>query len=78
MRPVWLAWAFALVATPTPEPAPPGNRKDAVIAAEAVQGESAATGGEGVEYTYFNGLKVPPIRELTLDDYESTIKDGYW
>jgi hypothetical protein len=78
MRPAWLAWAIALAASTIAEPAPPGNRQDAAIAAEAVQGESKAGAGEGVDYTVFNGIKVPPFKELTLENYDETIKDGYW
>ncbi|ETN47187.1 protein disulfide-isomerase domain [Cyphellophora europaea CBS 101466] len=78
MRPAWLAWALTLAAPALSEAAPPGNRKDAVIAADAVQGESSAEGGEGVDYTIFNGIKVPPFKLLTMDNFESTIKDGNW
>jgi protein disulfide-isomerase len=78
MRPTWLAWALALTINALAEPAPPANRQDVKIAADAVQGESSADGGEGIEYTVFNGVKVPPFKELTMDNYESTIKDGYW
>ena len=78
MRSTWLAWALALTGSVLAEPAPPGSRQDVKVAAEAVQGESAAEAGEGVDYTVFNGIKVPPIKELTMENYESTIKDGYW
>lgn len=77
MRPTWLAWALTLT-TAVAEAAPPGDRQAAAIAPEAVQGESSAGPGEGVDYTLFNGIKVPPIKELTLENYESTIKEGYW
>lgn len=78
MRPTWLAWALTLTASALSEPAPPGNREDAKIAADAVQGESPAQTGEGVDYTVFNGIKVPPFKELTMDNYEDSIKNGYW
>jgi hypothetical protein len=78
MRPTWLAWALAIAGSALAEPAPPGSRQDAKIAADAVQGESPAEGGEGADYTVFNGKKVPPFKELTMENYESTIKDGYW
>lgn len=78
MRPTWLAWALTLT-TAVAEAAPPGDRQAAAaIAPEAVQGESSAGQGEGVDYTVFNGIKVPPIKELTMDNYEATIKEGYW
>ena len=28
--------------------------------------------------TTFNGMEVPPMKELTQDNFEETIKDGYW
>lgn len=77
MRPTWLAWALTL-ASALAEAAPPGDRQAAPIAKEAAQGESSAATGEGVDYTVFNDIKVPPIKELTMDNYDSTIKDGYW
>ena len=78
MRPVWLTWALALAAGTLAEPAPPGSKKDVPIAAEAVSGESKPSTGEGIEYTYFNGVKVPPIEELTLENFDSNIKNGNW
>jgi hypothetical protein len=78
MRPVWLAWALALAAGSLAEPAPPGDRKDTKIAVDAVQGESSAASGEGVEYTLFNGQQVPPIEELTMANFETSVKNGNW
>lgn len=28
--------------------------------------------------TLFNGIEVPPMKELTPDNFEETVKDGYW
>ncbi|RAH86365.1 thioredoxin-like protein [Aspergillus japonicus CBS 114.51] len=28
--------------------------------------------------TLFNGIEVPPVRSLTPDDFDETVKDGYW
>ena len=28
--------------------------------------------------TVFNGIEVPPMKELTPDTFDSTLKDGYW
>lgn len=28
--------------------------------------------------TTFNGVQVPPMRELTPENFEETVKDGYW
>ncbi|KIY01005.1 uncharacterized protein Z520_03671 [Fonsecaea multimorphosa CBS 102226] len=78
MRPALLACAIAAFFS-TSIAAPPGpQRGAAVIADEAVQGESPAEGGEGSDYTIFNGIKVPPMKEIQGDDFAETIKDGYW
>jgi protein disulfide-isomerase len=28
--------------------------------------------------TTFNGIEVPPMKELTPENFEETVKDGYW
>ncbi|OJJ01210.1 hypothetical protein ASPVEDRAFT_61682 [Aspergillus versicolor CBS 583.65] len=28
--------------------------------------------------TFFNGIEVPPMKELTPDNFDETVKDGYW
>lgn len=32
----------------------------------------------GTLSTTFNGVEVPPMKDLTPDNFEETIKDGYW
>ncbi|KAL4927603.1 putative disulfide isomerase [Aspergillus undulatus] len=32
----------------------------------------------GPTSTIFNGVEVPPMKELTPDNFEETVKDGYW
>ncbi|KIW32365.1 protein disulfide-isomerase domain [Cladophialophora immunda] len=78
MRPALLACAVAAFFS-TSIAAPPGSQRgNAVIADEAVQGETPADGGEGADYTIFNGIKVPPMKEIQGDEFAETIKDGYW
>ena len=77
MRPSLLAWALAALSTATAA-APPGRSKDATISNDAVEGETPASGGEGAEYTIFNGIKVPQMKEIEGDKFAETIKDGYW
>ncbi|OAP60400.1 protein disulfide-isomerase domain [Fonsecaea erecta] len=78
MRPALLACAIAAFLS-TSIAAPPGSQRGAaVIADEAVQGETPAEGGDGVDYTVFNGIKVPPMKEIQGDEFAETIKDGYW
>jgi len=74
MRPALLAWALAglvLVNAAKPD-------KAAVLADEAVQGETPANTKEAIEYTTFNGIKVPPMPDLKGKEFAETIKDGYW
>ena len=76
MRPALLGWALAglaLVCAKDFEPA-----KAEILAEEAVNGETPAGTKEAVEYTTFNGIHVPPMPDITGDDFAETIKDGYW
>ena len=50
----------------------------AVLAEEAVTGERPAGDGEGMHYTVFNGLKVPPMIDIEGDKFAETVKEGYW
>jgi protein disulfide-isomerase len=77
MRPALLAWALAAVFS-TSIAAPPGKEKGTVLSNDAVSGETGAEGGEAVDYTVFNGIKVPPMLELEGSKFAETIKDGYW
>lgn len=71
-----LAWAFAglaLVSAKDFEPA-----KAEILAEEAVQGDTPADSKEAVEYTIFNDIKVPPMKDIKGEEFVETIKDGYW
>lgn len=47
--------------------------KDAGAAAGATNSEAISD-----ESTKFNGIKVPPMKELNGDDFDKDTKDGYW
>jgi hypothetical protein len=38
----------------------------------------AAGGDEEVEYTVFNDIKVPQMKDIDGEQFNETIKDGYW
>ena len=50
-----------------------GGPKDAGAAAGATNNEAVSD-----ESTTFNGIKVPPMKELNGDGFDKDIKDGYW
>ena len=50
-----------------------GGLKDAGAAAGATNSEAISD-----ESTKFNGMKVPPMKELNGDDFDKDTKDGYW
>lgn len=78
MRPALLAWALAAISSISVA-APPGAQKAGVVLSDdAISGESPTDGGEGSDYTVFNGVKVPPMKEIEGDKFTETIKDGYW
>jgi hypothetical protein len=76
MKPALLAWAIAALSAVPSLAAPPG--KDGRTSKDAVEGETPASGGEGAEYTLFNGIKVPPMKDIEGDKFAETIKEGYW
>ncbi|KAK5074977.1 hypothetical protein LTR64_001182 [Lithohypha guttulata] len=76
MRPFLLAWAMtslALVSANDFEPA-----KAELLAEEAVKGDTPANTKEAVDYTIFNDIKVPPMKDIKGEEFAETIKDGYW
>lgn len=50
-----------------------GGPKDAGAAAGATNSEALSD-----EATTFNGVKVPPMKELNGNDFDKDTKDGYW
>ena len=50
-----------------------GGPKDAGAAAGATNSEAISD-----EWTTFNSIKVPPMKELNGDDFDKDVKDGYW
>ncbi|KAJ9609544.1 hypothetical protein H2200_005871 [Cladophialophora chaetospira] len=77
MRPALLAWAAAAFCS-TAIAAPPGSKDAVVLSDDVVNGETPAQGGEAVDHTLFNDIKVPPMKEIQGDEFAETIKDGYW
>lgn len=65
-----LAWALAGLALV--------GAKSTDLAEEAVNGDTPAAGKEGIEYTVFNDIKVPPMVDIKGDEFAETIKTGYW
>lgn len=76
MKPILLAWALSaltLVSARDYDAAKPEVLDD-----EAVNGETPADTKEAIEYTVFNDIKVPPMKDIKGDEFGETIKSGYW
>lgn len=39
---------------------------------------AAAGEDEGLEYTLFNDIRVPQMKDIEGEQFNETIKDGYW
>lgn len=87
MKPSLLVWSLlSLLAVPTLA-APSESSIDAVsqasprlvkredVAAPAPKDNQDDSDSPG---TIFNGVKVPPMKELTPENFDETIKEGYW
>jgi hypothetical protein len=48
------------------------------VDATADSAAAPAGGDEGVEYTVFNDIKVPPMKDIEGEQFNETIRDGYW
>ncbi|KAJ5805035.1 hypothetical protein N7474_010922 [Penicillium riverlandense] len=73
MRPSWLGWSlFSLLAVPALASVDISSSSDGMRLFK--RGWSSEPSGP----TKFNGLEVPPIREITPDNFEELTKDGYW
>lgn len=75
MKPSLLAWSLlSLVTVPilgSPDPEPHLNVRDASKNSD----EHTAPGSSA---TLFDGLEVPAQKQLTADNFDETVKDGYW
>ncbi|KAJ5569717.1 uncharacterized protein N7459_009147 [Penicillium hispanicum] len=74
MKASWLGLSLlSLLAVPTlAAPSDPESRVAKVISKRANRGVDSD------EPTEFNGVEVPPLLQLTPDNFEETIKNGYW
>ncbi|RMD42881.1 hypothetical protein DV735_g2242, partial [Chaetothyriales sp. CBS 134920] len=72
MRPALLAWALAALSVVSAGPVP------AAKGAAAVPETAPEPVADAQDYTEFNGIKVPPLKEIQGDEFDQTIQDGYW
>jgi protein disulfide-isomerase len=68
-----LAWPFLSFAL---APTLAASSSDTTVDA-SVQSEDLKTVAP-VDLTVFNGIEVPPMKELDGDGFEESIKEGYW
>jgi hypothetical protein len=78
-----LIWAVSSLLISPLLAAPPLQEKDAKVVAQnsvkmADSAAAAAGEDEGAEYTVFNDIKVPQMKDIEGEKFNETIKDGYW
>jgi hypothetical protein len=79
MRSQAVFWVLTALLTSAAIAAPPSREKGAaMLAEEAIQGETPAAATEEVKYTTFNDVKVPPMLEIEGEKFDEVVKDGYW
>ncbi|RMZ86064.1 hypothetical protein DV737_g9, partial [Chaetothyriales sp. CBS 132003] len=75
MRPALLAWALAALSVVSASPAPPAVAKADNAGSE---GTLAIAAADTQDYTVFNGVKVPPMKEMETGEFDDTVAEGYW
>jgi flavoprotein len=78
-----LAWALvasvsrAIVATPATKDS---AAKIVAQNADKTANSAAIAAGEdeGIEYTIFNDVRVPQMKDIVGEKFNETIKEGYW
>ena len=74
---VWSLFASLPAATIIPSTAQDDNPE--IVAQNAGSAATAAAGEvEGIEYTLFNDIRVPKMKDISGEDFNETIKDGHW
>lgn len=76
MKPALLVWALSALALVSAQDFEPARAE--LLDKEAVNGDTPADTKEGVDYTIFNDVKVPPMKDIKGDEFGETIKSGYW
>lgn len=78
-----LVWAlFSSLLRPISAARPAEENSAKIVAQNAdntADSAAAATGDDGgTEYTTFNDIKVPQMKDIEGEQFNETIKDGYW
>lgn len=76
MKPALLAWALSALTLASAKDFEPARAE--LLDEDGPQGDTPADTLEAVEYTVFNGIQVPPMKDIKGDEFGETIKDGYW
>ena len=60
--------------------APPPKDAELASVEEDVLGQKSSGSGEAAldGSTTFNGMRVPPLRQLNGDNFQEEVKEGYW
>lgn len=76
MKPALLAWALSALAFVSAENAEAARAE--LLDEAAVNGDTPADTKQGVDYTIFNDIKVPTMKDIKGEEFGETIKNGYW
>lgn len=87
MRPsIWAGWLILALFQPSFGLSPPDSSSDNRLSERSTTSEDAEDPDDGDDdapddppkATVFNGVTVPPMKELPGTGFEESIKDGYW
>lgn len=80
MKPSFLAWSLLSLFSASAFATSPADslRNHESRDSDSLVKRADTAAKEGSTSTIFNGVEVPPMKELTPENFDETIKDGYW
>jgi hypothetical protein len=73
-----LLWASLIASLSVSTATPPFEQDNSreISPEDADQGTSSEAAGPG--YTTFDGIKVPPMKDIDGEKFSETVQNGYW
>ena len=73
---ITLSLVSSSIAAPPPQQVTPATVEEDVVGQKPTEPEQEIASGD--DATIFNGLTVPPMKDINGNEFKSEVKEGYW